>query len=447
MLWNAMPVCPRKEGVVMGIERFRTTLGLLLVLVAQSRVLAEEKRPLPDYDGRPERTTGGDALLWIPRVVFFPLYFVSEFVLRRPLGWVFTEAEEHHFPRVGTHPAVYVVPSFYFESGFKPSLGVYVFSNRLFSEDNELHARFGSWGLSSPSVGVVDRFRLGPVTLSANLSWANRSDYAFFGLGPSSRQDDRARFHAGRFEAALGVAFELARPVEIAVKAGLRDFDFDEGSCCDDPSLAAQIAAGVFPEPHGFADGVRAFVQRLELTVDSRVPGPWRQSGVRFSAEVEHGSDLKHTDDGWLRYGAKLGGFWDITGRARVLGLELTTRFVRPLSGEVPFTELAALGGAEMVGFPDGRLLGESAVAATLRYEWPVWVWLRGSLTAEVGNVFGRGLDGFEAERLRMSFSVGIGSFGRDQRLQALIGVGTDPFDQGAGVSWVRVSIGGVSGF
>jgi hypothetical protein len=446
MLWNAMPVCPRKEGVVMGIDKYRTTLGLLLVIGAQSQLLAEEKRPLPDYDGRPEGGTAGEAALWIPRVVLSPLYLVSEFVIRRPLGWVFTTAEEHHFPHVGTHPPVFVVPNFYFESGFKPTLGVCVFSDRLFSADNELYARFGSWGLGSLSLGVLDRFRSGPVSTSVNLSWANRSDYAFFGLGPGSRDDDRARFHARRFDAALGVAFELASPVEIAIKAGLRDVDFDEGSCCDDPSLAAQIAAGVFPEPHGFGDGVRAFLQRLELTVDSRVPGPWRQSGVRFSAEVEHGSDLRTADD-WLRYGAKLGGYWDVTGRARVLGLEVAMRLVRPLSGEVPFTELAALGGAEMVGFPHGRLLGESAVAATLRYEWPVWVWLRGSITAEVGNVFGRDLDGFEAERLRMSFSLGIGSFGRDQRFQALIGVGTDPFDEGAGVSWVRVTIGGVSAF
>ena len=360
----------------------RSALLLIVVVVgAESQLLADDKRPMPDYDGRPERGTAGDVALWVPRVVFFPLYFVNEFVIRRPLGWVFTEVEEHHVLRASTNPRVYVVPNLYFESGFKPSLGVYVFSHRLFSEDNELHARFGSWGLSSPSVGFVDHFRRGPVTLSANLSWAHRPDYMFFGLGPSSRDDDRARFHAGRFAAALGVAFELAQPVELAVNAGLRDVDFDEGSCCDDPSLAAQIAAGVFPEPHGFGDGVRAFVQRLELTVDSRVPGPWRQSGVRFSAEVEHGSDLKHTDDDWLRY------------------------------------------------------------------EWPVWVWLHGTLTAEVGNVFGRGLEGFEAERLRMSFSVGIGSPGRNQHFQALIGVGTDPFDEGAGVSWVRVAIGGVSAF
>ena len=55
----------------MGIEKYRTTLGLVLVLVlvAQSPLLADEKRPVPDYDGRPERTTAGDALLWIPRVV------------------------------------------------------------------------------------------------------------------------------------------------------------------------------------------------------------------------------------------------------------------------------------------------------------------------------------------------------------------------------------------
>ena len=325
------------------------------------------------------------------------------------------------------------------------TVGIHVWSDRFLAEDNEVRARASFWGFGTVSFAILDRLQLGPLQLSAGVGWARRPDSVFYGIGPESRDADRSRFHADRFDATLGAALALAGPLTIKLQTGLRDVSFEDGACCDDPSLAAQIAAGVFPAPHGFDRGVRAFVQRLELAVDSRRPGATPRIGARFAAEVEHASDLRSSPDDWLRYGGTLEGFVDLTGRARVLDLSVAARFVRPLSGAVPFTELVALGGADMAGFLEGRLLGDSAITATLRYQWPVWVWLRGSLTVEVGNVFGRDLEGLEAERLRMSFSAGLRSFGRDAGLQALVGVGTEPFDEGTGISTVRVAIGGFS--
>jgi hypothetical protein len=55
---------------------------------------SDAKRPVPDYDGRAdEPATTGDVLLWFPRVVLFPLYLVSEFVIRRPIGALATVVE------------------------------------------------------------------------------------------------------------------------------------------------------------------------------------------------------------------------------------------------------------------------------------------------------------------------------------------------------------------
>src|SRR5262249_28909536 len=51
------------------------------------------KPPAFDYGGRPEPTTAGDVLIWVPRIVFFPVYLVTEFVIRRPLGFLMTSAE------------------------------------------------------------------------------------------------------------------------------------------------------------------------------------------------------------------------------------------------------------------------------------------------------------------------------------------------------------------
>ena len=56
-----------------------TVAGLLLGGDANA---APRKRELPDYDGRGRApTTAADVLLWPPRVVLFPLYVTSEYVV------------------------------------------------------------------------------------------------------------------------------------------------------------------------------------------------------------------------------------------------------------------------------------------------------------------------------------------------------------------------------
>ena len=65
-----------------------------------------------------------------------------------------------------------------------------------------------------------------------------------------------------------------------------------------------------------------------------------------------------------------------------------------------------------MRGFFPGRLVDRSAAVATVRYRWPIWVWLDGSLQAAVGNVFDEHLDGFKPSLLRFSSAIGVESIG-----------------------------------
>lgn len=51
------------------------------------------KRALPDYH-RPAPKTAGDTLLWVPRVALFPVYFVTEYAVRQPLGALLRVAEK-----------------------------------------------------------------------------------------------------------------------------------------------------------------------------------------------------------------------------------------------------------------------------------------------------------------------------------------------------------------
>jgi hypothetical protein len=101
-----------------------------------------------------------------------------------------------------------------------------------------------------------------------------------------------------------------------------------------------------------------------------------------------------------------------------------------------------------MRGFPPGRLYGRSAAVATLRYRWPVWVWLDGSIQVACGNVFDKHLENFSPERLRLSAALGVESVGSpDSSLELLIGIGSETFQHGTQITSLRVAFGTNHGF
>ena len=101
---------------------------------------------------------------------------------------------------------------------------------------------------------------------------------------------------------------------------------------------------------------------------------------------------------------------------------------------------LASLGGENLMpGFRAGRLYDRSALVGTLRYSWPIWIWLDGAMHFELGNVFGEHLAGFALEKLRWSGTLGIQSSGTSENpLQIMVGVGSEPFEAGAEIDSFR---------
>ena len=126
-----------------------TLLQILIVFAASSNsVLAKEtespsssansstlvtedlsiKRVVPNYDGLPHSSNAGDALIWIPRIGLFPLYLVTEYLIRAPFGFLITQAEFNHWPTLlldffsfGKDRNVLLVPTFLLDFGFQAS--------------------------------------------------------------------------------------------------------------------------------------------------------------------------------------------------------------------------------------------------------------------------------------------------------------------------------------
>ena len=92
--------------------------------------------------------------------------------------------------------------------------------------------------------------------------------------------------------------------------------------------------------------------------------------------------------DTWVHYGLSLGGYYDLTGQQRSLGLTAIIDFVDPFAdGNVPLMDLVSLGGERPLrGFLPNELVDRSAAALRLEYRWPVAVWLDGSLQYRGGQ-------------------------------------------------------------
>jgi hypothetical protein len=422
------------------------------------------KRPVPDYDGRgADPTTAGDVLVWVPRLAVSPLYLTTEYLVRRPLGGLIKGIENYRIVQKALYvftfagaPKIGFVPTFLIDFGFLPSVGVYFFWDDAVVPHNHLRVHAGTWGADWLRLGVTDRYDVGKdATAALQASFSKRSDYAFFGLGPDSKQELESRYAATTVDVGPVYDMRVAPMLLFRSAAGFRDTSFREDTCCGDPSVQARVRAGQFAEPPRLSDGYAVGYQRGELVLDTRPKRPASQSGVRLAVEGQPAFDVsRRPGSAWVRYGGTAGGFWDVTGKARVLSLSVSALFVDPMigtagRGEIPFNERIALGGDGLMrGFLGGRLVDRSAAVATLDYQWPIWVFLDGTLQGSVGNVFGAGLRDFDANKLRVSTGFGLRTNNSpDHQFELLVGFGTDTFEHGTAITSMRLALGATRGF
>lgn len=431
----------------------RALAMLVLSAVTLGSAAAEPKREVPDYDGRGDPpTTAGDVLLWIPRIAVSPLYLVAEYGVRRPTGLLVETAERHRWVQRFLdylNGPIGIVPTGLVDLGLQPTLGFYAFWNHPGAANNQVRAT-ASFGSGVITAVLLDRWRI-PDTrwqLAVRGAISLDDEARFYGLGWETGLDDPARYEDHRLEGSASAAVRLAGLSRLALAAGVRRVTFAYRAADGDPSIPDAVAMGLLPEPPGYADGrYSGPFTRARLVLDSRRQAP--ATGVALAVDAEQGSDPDR-DRVWLRAAAELSGSVELGKRRRVASLTLHAALAEPLAGDVvPWTELAALGGSgPLPGFAPGRLIGRSAVAATVAYEWPVWAFLTGVAQVGAGNVFDERFEDLELGRMRASAAMGLRSVGLgDHRFQLLVALGTSPFDDGGEIDSVRLQLGGVIGF
>lgn len=434
-------------------------IALALLLSGTARAdNAPPKDPVPNFDGRgnPDAEVGS-WVLWIPRVVLFPLYVVNEYVVRRPLGTVVRHAEREHWASsieqlvtFGPKGNSILVPTVLVDFGLLPSVGLYYAGNNVFAEHNDLRLHFGTWGPRWINVTAMERYTFAEQNqIRLRGEFRRSQENLFFGIGPEVSDATRSRYGLERVEGTLGYRRKFAAESHLDVDAGLHRFTYISGDCCGDPSLDHRIAAGELPAPPSYRDPYTSAFLRADLTVDSRKPTPAPGSGGYLNVHGTASSDI-YSDRSWISYGATLGAAVDLNGHQRVLKLQGMVELIDSLHGSesIPFTEYPQLTSTFMPGFVTGWMTGRSTAAAQIGYRWPIWIHLDAQTRFTVGNAFGEHLSGLRPSNLRFSYDIGITTATtRDVGFEVLFGLGTETVGQGADITSVRVTFGERRGF
>lgn len=419
-----------------------------------------ENREVPNLDGRPEPPPdAGDVLIWVPRVLLAPVHLVLEWGIRKPLGALLTVAERERWAALlidfftFEDRKIGIIPTFFYDFNFRPSIGLYIFWNELFVEPHSIRLVAGWGGQDWYRLSFIDRWALSDRSdLDFAFSFWGRPDYIFSGIGLDADPDNRSRYFLEFWDAGARLLTRPWRRSELRVEAGVRRNRFRDGMPDDDEfALREAVALGLYPTPVGFETGYFASYQQALVRVDTRLPRPAPGSGGLAEAYLRHGWDIERPGERqWLGYGGSLGGYLDL-GQYRVLGLFAQVHLVNPIGDrEVPFTELFVLGRRpnDLAGFLPGDLTGPSAAVLSLEYTYPIWVFLDGALNFSVGNVFGRNLRGFDVGALRASLGLGVQS-ARDEEnaFTLLLAFGTSEFDEPFAFDSFRFLVGTQTGF
>ncbi len=397
---------------------------------------ADDRRAPPRYDGRPAAEPGArEVLVWVPRGLFFPAWLVLEYGVRWPLVSLLTWNEtEKITARVGDLLSFrdgrsFIAPTALVDFGLRPSVGFINENAELFRPEHTLILRAGFWGEGWVQGSLESRWQV--FQRNAELTFrgygGTRPDEPFYGVGPGARDADLSFFRAIR----LGGDVRLDASIGGLSRAGFvaegRRVKLEDGQ---GPRITQRFALDGLS---GFDDAYNLVGGEAFLILDNRDPDRDRTPGTGLRVEGRAGfrGDPGPSDVAFFRFTGEAAGFWDVTGRNHVLAVQLYGDFVeRTTDTPVPITELPSLGGDEVLrGFLRGRFRGESAVAATLSYRYPIWILLDAELFAAVGNAFDAWLDGFRWDRLSLGAGMALRmGLSRDTSVDMLVGFGTNTF-------------------
>lgn len=417
---------------------------------------APPKRPVPDYDGRGSKpATVTDRLAWIPRIVLFPVRIVVDYGVRGSFRFLTRAAESRSARKVFRYlflgpasPTPSIYPVALYDFGSQPSLGLRLsWDNGFLSPGSKLTIKTGIGGLDWWRVDTGVRVAHGAGFARLDLGARRQPDYRFYGIGARSPESAAARYGSRRATARIGLGVRGTAWGEAWAFASASDVTFRREGYGGDPPIEERVAEGeIAALLEGYPGGYATVRAGGVLALDTRLRKKRVGSGARLDAKIERVHRTGSSDD-WTRVELRGGGSLLLDPVSeRKLDVKLEVDAVEADAGTaIPFLELATVAGSgHLRGFPSGRLYGESAVALTIDYQWPVAAWLDAHAHVGAGNVFGHRFSGLSAGAMRGSAGLGISLAGlsEDRYVELSTSIGTAPFDEGLDITSFRLILG-----
>lgn len=385
-----------------------------------------------------------EALLWVPRA----LLRVPRLVLDASMRLVVLAARaEEEYDVIETVDDVLfndartfgVVPSAFYETGFKPSIGARVIHRDLFGEHEglKLRALYADVGQQRYDVDVHSGDRFGRLQLHAGAAYNRNDSLRFYGLG-TAEQVDRVRgtpqrsalerdiatpayYRSEEAHGAVGVGGAILPRLSLGATAALRRRDLSTGApdLDDRDEDATPWVDQVFTT--GSLTGLDTVATdgsgELVLTWDGRTPTrPDRPIdlaaiGPRFATWLGGQTALEGATGSFARAGADLWHYLDLARGDRLLVLRLRTSWAIGRLRSIPFPDLPTLGGSKLLrGYPSGRFRDRGSLLATVEYRYPVQDNIAGYLFVDAGRVLDdwNDLTPSELQHTRVSWGAGV---------------------------------------
>jgi hypothetical protein len=184
-------------------------------------------------------------------VVFSPVYFTTEYLIREPIGALVSAAERSNVPQVlydfflfGPDHKAGVVPTIFFDFGFSPSVGLLGFWNDAGFKRNNLSAHFSIWTSDWIAGSVGDSIGFGKASAFAvKLAALRRPDRTFFGIGPNSLQGNLSRYGETRLEGSGTFDVPLWHSSQLQAGSGYRTVNLYNGDYGGDPTVTRSCTA------------------------------------------------------------------------------------------------------------------------------------------------------------------------------------------------------------
>lgn len=396
-----------------------------------------EAAPVPgEESGRLDKVDDGDGVgrlaartvLWLPRLAIDLVWF--------PVHGVFVLTDRYHIEKLyyrvfyNANQTVGLVPVAVFRSGLGLDIGARFVASDIFGE----HERFSLQATTGRAVG--QRHREG-----ANLSFGSGDRFSkhfalgltgsfdrrpadpFYGIGNGDDRtdevpampvdpsvDDFSREVKYRYQearAAIVADIKPTQEIRFRLTGALTDLEFEPSS--DGIPIGTVYNEADIP---GFG-GVQHAYGELEVRWDTRDRStPWESAQIPTQGSLVEGyiGRIDRLDGGkdFWRYGGELQHFFRLARGPRVLIARLHAAGVTGSREDVPFTELAMLGGGDFLrGYSYNRFRDRAAAFGSLQYEWDLSHFTAAYLFTDVGRVW-ESFEDITAKGLRVGYGIGI---------------------------------------